>query len=72
MICVHIYWPHGDRIISFYLSKLDWDQIREKVNNLGLSTTAVRVRVGDIDDILERAIVTAEVDKELTFDSEWR
>ena len=53
MICVHIYWPHGDRIISFYLSKLDWDQIREKVNNLGLSTTAVRVKVGDIDDILE-------------------
>ena len=72
MICVHIYWPHGDRIISFYLSELDWDQIKEKVNNLGLSTTAVRVKVGDIDDILERAIVTAEVDKELTFDNEWR
>jgi len=69
MICVHIYWPHGDRIISFYLSELDWDQIKEKVNNLGLSTTAVRVKVGDIDDILERAI---EVDKELTFNSEWR
>ena len=72
MICVHIYWPHGDRIISFYLSELDWDQIKEKVNNLGLSTTAVRVKVGDIDDILERAIVTAEVDKELIFNSEWR
>ena len=65
MICVHIYWPHGDRIISFYLSELDWDQIKEKVNNLGLSTTAVRVKVGDIDDILERAIVTAEVDKKI-------
>jgi len=72
MICVHIYWPHGDRITSFYLQELDWDQIKEKVNNLGLSTIAVRVMVGDINDILERAIVTAKVDKELTFESEWR